>query len=134
MTTASPHSGHSNRCPRIDAPENLRFLPPNLPEAALIKFVERTWDILGNLKPLAGERDQNFCLTTDDGARYVLKIGSPMEDLSLVDYQVQALLRIESRPRRSRPAMPSVSCRGGSARHCEDSHTMPKPTSCHGMQ
>lgn len=77
-------------------PEDLRFLPPNLPEAALINFVERTWAISGNLKPLAGERDQNFRLTTNDGARYVLKIGSPMEDTSLVDYQVQALLRIEA--------------------------------------
>ena len=75
--------------------EDLRFLPPDLPESELLGFVDKAWGITGTLKPLAGERDQNFRLTTDEGERYVLKVGGPLEDLSLVDYQVRALLRIE---------------------------------------
>jgi len=77
-------------------PEDLRFLPPNLPEPELLEFVESAWGITGEPKALAGERDQNFRLTTPDGERFILKVGSPMEDPSLVDFQVQALLRIES--------------------------------------
>lgn len=77
-------------------PEELRFVPPALPESKLIEFVGGAWNIAGRLEPLAGERDQNFRLTSENGRRYVLKIGSPLEDLSLVDYQVQALLRIEA--------------------------------------
>lgn len=77
-------------------PEDLRFLPPNLPEAELLEFTEQGWGVTGKLKHLAGERDQNFRLTTAGGEHFVLKIGSPMEELSLVDYQVQALLRIEA--------------------------------------
>ena len=82
--------------PRNLTPEDLRFVPPNLREDPLIDFVEKVWRIKGHLKALPGERDQNFRLTTDDRERYVLKIGSPVEDLALVDYQVQALLWIET--------------------------------------
>lgn len=81
---------------RTLTPEHLRFVPPALPESKLIEFVEGAWNIAGRLKPLPGERDQNFRLASEDGQHYVLKVGSPLEDLSLVDYQVQALLRIEA--------------------------------------
>lgn len=77
-------------------PEDLRFLPPALPESVVLGFVEAAWGITGSLKALAGERDQNFRMTAKSGERYVLKVGSPMEDLSLVDYQVGALLHIEA--------------------------------------
>ncbi len=78
-------------------PRELRFTPPELDEASVAGFVERHWGLRGKLRRLAGERDQNFRVATDDGDRFVLKIGSPKEDVSLVDYQVRALLHIESR-------------------------------------
>jgi len=71
--------------------EDLRFTPPNLPPDVARRFMRDAWGIDGDMKRLSGERDQNFRVSTATGSRYVLKIGSPVEDRSLVDYQVQAL-------------------------------------------
>jgi hydroxylysine kinase len=44
---------------------------------------------------LTGERDENFRLTTDDGAEYILKIANPAEDPAETALQTAALLHIE---------------------------------------
>ena len=44
---------------------------------------------------LTGERDENFRLTADDGAEYVLKIANPAENPAETDLQTAALLHIE---------------------------------------
>lgn len=75
-------------------PEELRFTPPELDEAAVAAFVELHWGLCGNYIRLAGERDQNFRLRLGDGSRFVVKIASRVEDPALVDYQVQALLHL----------------------------------------
>jgi hydroxylysine kinase len=51
---------------------------------------------------LTGERDENFRLTTEDGAEYVLKIANPAESPAETDLQTAALLHIE----RTDPALP----------------------------
>lgn len=51
---------------------------------------------------LTGERDENFRLTDDDGAEYVLKIANPAEDPAETDLQTAALLHIEA----ADPALP----------------------------
>ena len=78
-------------------PEELRFTPPAIDEASVAAFVERRWGLRGDLKGLAGERDQNFRLRLEDGRQFVVKIASSVEDPALVDYQVQALLHIAQR-------------------------------------
>ena len=78
-------------------PEELRFTPPELDEASIAGFVERHWGLRGELRRLAGERDQNFRLRLDDGRQFVVKIASPAEDPALVDYHVKALLHIARR-------------------------------------
>lgn len=51
---------------------------------------------------LTGERDENFRLTTADGAQYVLKIANPAENPAETDFQTAALLHIE----KTDPALP----------------------------
>lgn len=72
----------------------LRFSPPRINEDLLAPFLHEHWRIEGDLHSLSGERDQNFRVTTADGSRYVLKVASPLEDLVLVDFQIQALLHL----------------------------------------
>ncbi len=43
---------------------------------------------------LPGERDQNFLLTTAGGERFVMKISSAAEDLRVLDFQNQVLMRV----------------------------------------
>ena len=76
--------------------DDLRFTPPDLDESLLAPFLRNHWGIEGELRSLPGERDQNFRVTAADGCRYVLKIASPIEDLALVDFQIQALLYLEA--------------------------------------
>lgn len=71
--------------------EDLRFTPPDLRMDLAREFMRDTWGLDGEMKRLSGERDQNFRISTGTGSSYVLKIGSPVEDRLLVDYQVQAL-------------------------------------------
>jgi Ser/Thr protein kinase RdoA (MazF antagonist) len=51
---------------------------------------------------LTGERDENFRLTDEGGAQYVLKIANPAEDPAETDLQTAALLHIEA----ADPALP----------------------------
>lgn len=76
-------------------PEDLRFTPPALGHGDARRCLEAHWDFDGELKRLAGERDQNFRVTRDDGRRFVLKISSPTEEQVLIDFQVRALLHID---------------------------------------
>lgn len=54
-------------------------------------LVRRLYGIDGSVKLLVGERDQNCCLETADGRRYVVKISNPSEPLAVVDFQIAAL-------------------------------------------
>lgn len=52
---------------------------------------------------LTGERDENFQIISDDGARYVLKIAHPADRLDLIDLSTAAMLHVEQ-------AAPTLSC------------------------
>ena len=82
--------------------DDLRFTPPRLPVGLLIEFLADHWGINGEFAPLVGERDQNFRVRTTDGKQYVFKIASPIEDATLVDFQVQGLLHLQ----RNDPGIP----------------------------
>lgn len=64
---------------------------PDLSPAALETLAAERYGIKGAASALAGERDQNACIDTADGTRYVLKISNPSEQASMVDFQVAAL-------------------------------------------
>jgi len=70
--------------------------PPAIEPQAALAVARDHWGLTGQLKPLVSERDQNFRLTADDGRRYVLKIANPAEDPLVTDFQIRALLHIES--------------------------------------
>ena len=81
---------------------DLRFAPPDLSDDILRPFLLERWGVEGEFKRLSGERDQNIRVKTGDGTLYVYKIASPLEDTSLVDFQVQALHHLE----RTNPNIP----------------------------
>lgn len=55
------------------------------------------YGLQGELVPLVSERDQNFRLTTASGDRFVFKIANASEPQPATDFQVAALLHLESR-------------------------------------
>ncbi len=52
---------------------------PDVPADIAAAVAERHWGVNGTLKPLSGERDRNFHLTTSHGRQYVLKFANPAE-------------------------------------------------------
>ena len=64
---------------------------PSLAADEVRALVRRLYGIDGSVKSLLGERDQNCCLETADGRRYVVKISNPSEPLAVVDFQIAAL-------------------------------------------
>jgi hydroxylysine kinase len=64
---------------------------PSLAPDEVAALVSRLYGIHGSVKALAGERDQNCCIETTDGTRYVIKISNPSESVSVVDFQIAAL-------------------------------------------
>ncbi|MFT7619219.1 MAG: 4-aminobutyrate aminotransferase-like enzyme/Ser/Thr protein kinase RdoA (MazF antagonist) [Planctomycetota bacterium] len=60
---------------------------PNLNAAQVGEFVFENFRLRGALDPLPGERDQNFRLTTDEGAEFVVKISHPQESKPVLDMQ-----------------------------------------------
>ncbi|PMR66927.1 phosphotransferase [Halomonas heilongjiangensis] len=67
---------------------------PNLAPDEVGALVSRLYGINGSVTSLAGERDQNCCIETADGRRYVFKISNPSEPVSVVDFQIAALEHI----------------------------------------
>jgi len=52
------------------------------------------YGIEGLATALAGERDLNCRIDSDDGRRYVLKISNPSEEAAVVDFQIAALKHV----------------------------------------
>lgn len=75
--------------------EELRFNPPHFGESVLRDFLEEQYGITGSFKSLAGERDLNIRVTTEEGNKYIYKISSPDEFDETVDFQIKALLHLE---------------------------------------
>ncbi|HNP36177.1 MAG TPA: aminotransferase class III-fold pyridoxal phosphate-dependent enzyme [Woeseiaceae bacterium] len=74
---------------------DLKFEPPHFPLAELAAAARDLYDLDGELRPLNGERDQNHCLESESGERFVLKVSGAAEDPAVVDFQVQALRHLE---------------------------------------
>lgn len=52
------------------------------------------YGIEASLQPLASERDQNFLVSSEGGAKYVLKFANASESAAITDFQNQGLLHI----------------------------------------
>jgi Ser/Thr protein kinase RdoA (MazF antagonist) len=64
---------------------------PSIHEDLAREFLHNSYGMSGSLSELPSERDQNFLITTDSGAKYVMKIANAAEDPSLLTAQNAAL-------------------------------------------
>lgn len=69
---------------------------PRLADSEVLQLLREHYGLEAGLKPLLSERDQNFRLQCDDGSQFVLKIANAAEDPLATDFQIQALLHLES--------------------------------------
>lgn len=77
-------------------PDPLESQPPAFSGAEARKILRRDFGVEpSSLTPLAGERDQNFRVDTADGRRFLFKISSPADELSVLEMQAAALRHIE---------------------------------------
>jgi len=89
--------------------------PPHLTPEEVQHLARRLYGVEGSIAVMGGERDQNCCLETAEGERYVVKISNPSESLAVVDFQIEALDHI-SRVAPTLPAPRVVRTLGGQAR------------------
>lgn len=82
--------------PEADPFAVLETEAPRLAEKEILEKLREHYGFEVRLEALPGERDQNFRLQCNDGRRYVLKIANSAEDRLATDFQVQALLHLES--------------------------------------
>lgn len=73
---------------------NLLHHQPQFAPADLLRVVEAAYGIAATARALPSERDQNFLLTTSDGAQFVLKIANALEERPLLEAQQQVLTHL----------------------------------------
>ncbi|MCX8508356.1 MAG: phosphotransferase, partial [Rhodobacteraceae bacterium] len=92
----------------------MKFLNAQAPHLSLDDATTLARDLFGlngRLSPLYSERDQNFRLTTAEGAEWVFKIANADEDAATLDCQLKALAHVAE----TAPALPVPRlCRTGS--------------------
>ncbi|QGY33213.1 phosphotransferase [Pantoea cypripedii] len=64
---------------------------PDISPHEIQSLVADLYGIEGTVRLLASERDQNCCIETQNGTRYVFKISNQSESASIVDFQIAAL-------------------------------------------
>jgi len=80
-----------------DALRTIAATPPSVPEEVIRTVLLDEYGLEGDLHTLVSERDQNCVLTNRQGERFVLKIANAAEDPVVTDFQVRALLHLESK-------------------------------------
>jgi Ser/Thr protein kinase RdoA (MazF antagonist) len=79
----------------MSALESIAAVPPSFSPDAVADAVDRQFGYRGELRPLVSERDQNFCLLTTDGCRYLVKVTSAAETATATQLQVGVLQHLE---------------------------------------
>ncbi len=82
--------------PMVKRPDPLESTPPAFGEEAARLILRDGFGVESSaLKPLAGERDQNFRVDTAEGRRFLFKISNPADDEQVLELQTAALRHIE---------------------------------------
>src|SRR5580704_6364143 len=82
--------------PMVKRPDPLESTPPAFDEKDARQILREGFGVeSSSLKPLAGERDQNFRVDTADGQSYLFKISNPADDEPILAMQAAALRHIE---------------------------------------
>jgi 4-aminobutyrate aminotransferase-like enzyme/Ser/Thr protein kinase RdoA (MazF antagonist) len=80
----------------VKRPDPLESTPPDFGADAAVQILREGFGVESlSLKPLAGERDQNFRVDTADGRRLLFKISNPADDAPILAMQDAALRHIE---------------------------------------
>ena len=69
---------------------------PAVPEPAVLELLSQEYGFSGELTPLVSERDQNFRFETADDQVLVVKIANAAEPELVTDFQIQALIHLQS--------------------------------------
>ncbi len=110
--------------PMVKRPDPLESTPPAFGEQAARQILREGFRVeSSSLKPLAGERGQNFRVDTAAGQRLLFKISNPADDGPALAMQAAALCHIERvdpglpvmHARRPGRGNPGSRCRGGTA-------------------
>ncbi len=70
---------------------------PRLDSAAVRELLERHYGLRGSVEVLPSDRDVNFAVRTDDGARFVFKIAHALEDRGVLAAQHAAIEHVAAR-------------------------------------
>jgi Ser/Thr protein kinase RdoA (MazF antagonist)/acetylornithine/succinyldiaminopimelate/putrescine aminotransferase len=82
--------------PVVKRPDPLESTPPAFGQEAARQILREGFGVeSSSLRPLAGERDQNFRVDTAAGQRFLFKISNPADDGPILDLQAAALRHIE---------------------------------------
>jgi Ser/Thr protein kinase RdoA (MazF antagonist) len=76
--------------------DTLQTSPPDFAVSELAAVVEQQFGLVGDYRPLVSERDQNFHLMITKGDEYVVKVTSSTEPEIVSDFQIAALLHLET--------------------------------------
>src|SRR5580704_6895056 len=99
--------------PMVKRPDPLESTPPAFGEQAARQILRESFGVeSSSLKPLAGERDQNFRVDTATGQSFLFKISNPADDGSILAMQAAALRHIE-RVDPGLPVMRALPARAG---------------------
>ena len=80
----------------VKRPDPLESTPPAFDEKDARQILREGFGVeSSSLKPLAGERDQNFRVDTADGQSYLFKLSNPADDEPILAMQAAALRHIE---------------------------------------
>jgi 4-aminobutyrate aminotransferase-like enzyme len=80
----------------VKRPDPLESTPPAFGEVAARQILREGFGVeSSSLRPLSGERDQNFQVDTAGGQRFLFKISNPADDGPILAMQAAALRHIE---------------------------------------
>lgn len=61
------------------------------------RIAKERFGLTAAARPMSSERDQNFCMRSEDGGEILLKVFNAAQDPALVDFQIRALRHIADR-------------------------------------
>lgn len=72
----------------------LEIAPPSFPVEQAQQITEAVFGVVGSLRPLPSERDQNFRVRDREGHSFVLKFSNPGDPPGVVEMQTDAMLHV----------------------------------------
>lgn len=81
---------------RNDLLKSIAVEPPSFDVGVVAEAVAEQFGLAGDYTLLVSERDQNFCLTTANNDRYLVKVTGSAEPHDVTDFQIAALSHLDN--------------------------------------